>query len=406
LAGEFSLQAYHWLIETVGKEVAIIVITALGMIIGRFLWRKALILNCFLNSRYRALSAVRRVFTKDGPSEGRGLWLQPTSKPENYDDNFGTRVLVVANNKGGVAKTTLSANLGAFWAREWEKKVLLIDLDYQGTMSSMALRSIEDWARMGQDSLATRAISGDFEPSIFVQSAREVPGEPRLKVIPAFYDLAQADNRLIVEWLLHCAPRRSKHWYKSFADFLVGRLFVPRDVRYTLAELLQTKSVREAFDVVIIDCPPRVTTGVIQALCAATHILIPTILDRPSAEAVVAFCEEVETLKKEKICPKLSYVGIVGTMVSPNADRPAERAGCKLIADALKKQGFPSGLLDPQHFMRESVAFVNDADEGIAYLNMSNGTRQTKIKEAMGSLAEYVAKQIGLPPPQAHERGD
>ncbi len=400
------MQTYNWLIEVAGKEVAIIILTAAGIIICRLLWRQALIASCFLNSRNRALSAVGRVRTKDGPSEGQGLWLQPTSKPENYEDNFGTTVLVVANNKGGVAKTTLSANLGAFWAREWKKRVLLIDLDYQGTMSSMALRSVEDWARKGQDSLATRAISGDLEPSIFVQCAREVPGEPRLKIIPAYYDLAQADNRLIVEWLLHCAPRRSKHWFKSLADFLVGRLFVPNDVRYTLAELLQTKAVRDAFDVVIIDCPPRVTTGVIQAFCAGTHLLIPTILDRPSAEAVVAFCGEVETLKRAQVCPKLSYVGVVGTMVSSNADGLAEREARKLIADALKKQGFPSGLLDQQHFMRENVAFVNDAVKGIAYLHMGNASRQTNIKEAMGSLAEYVAKQIGLPEPQAHERGD
>jgi hypothetical protein len=53
--------------------------------------------------------------------------------------------------------------------------------------------------------------------------------------------------------------------------------------------------------------------------------------------------------------------------------------------------------------MRESTAFVNDANEGIAYLNMGNGARQRQIREAMGSLAEYVANQIGLPKPQAHE---
>jgi len=362
-----------------------------------------LIFSCFLKSRSHALAAVARERTKDGPQEGKGLWLQPTSKPENYEDNFGTRVLVVGNNKGGVAKTTLAANLAAYWAREWKKRVLLIDLDYQGTLSSMALRSVADWARKGQDSLATRAISGDLEPSLFVQCAREVPGEPRLKIIPAYYDLAQADNRLVIEWLLSCAPLRSKHWHKRLADLLLGRLFLRRDVRYNLAELLQTKAVRDAFDVIIIDSPPRVTTGVIQAFCAATHLLVPTILDTPSAEAVVAYCEEVETLKKEGICPKLSYVGVVGTMVSSNVDRQAERDARERIADALRKRNFPSGLLDVQHFMRESTAFVNDANEGIAYLNMGNGARQRQIREAMGSLAEYVANQIGLPKPQAHE---
>jgi chromosome partitioning protein len=397
------MEAYYWLIDLVGKEPSIAIVTVLGIIFGRLFWRQLLIFSCFLKSRSHALAAVARERTKDGPQEGKGLWLQPTSKPENYEDNFGTRVLVVGNNKGGVAKTTLAANLAAYWAREWKKRVLLIDLDYQGTLSSMALRSVADWARKGQDSLATRAISGDLEPSLFVQCAREVPGEPRLKIIPAYYDLAQADNRLVIEWLLSCAPLRSKHWHKRLADLLLGRLFLRRDVRYNLAELLQTKAVRDAFDVIIIDSPPRVTTGVIQAFCAATHLLVPTILDTPSAEAVVAYCEEVETLKKEGICPKLSYVGVVGTMVSSNVDRQAERDARERIADALRKRNFPSGLLDVQHFMRESTAFVNDANEGIAYLNMGNGARQRQIREAMGSLAEYVANQIGLPKPQAHE---
>lgn len=400
------MDAYNWLLNALGKEVAVGMLTVVGLIIIRLVCRQLLILNCFLNSRSRALSAVARTRTRDGLQEGSGLWLQPTSKPENYEDNFGTKVLVVGNNKGGVAKTTLAANLAAYWAREWKRNVLLIDLDYQGTLSSMALRSVEDWARKGQDSLATRAISGDLAPNLLVQCAREVPNEPRLKIIPAYYDLAQADNRLVIEWLLHCAPLRSEHWHRRLADLLVGKLFVRKDVRYNLAELLQTNAVREAFDVVVIDCPPRVTTGVIQALCAATHLLIPTILDTPSSESVVAYCQEVETLKKAQVCPKLSYVGVVGTMVSSNVDRIAERDACQRIGDALRELGLRIGLLDAQHFMRESAAFANDADQGIAYLNMRNGESQRKIRVAMGSLAEYVAGQIGLSGPMAHERGD
>ena len=334
---------YQWALNVVGKEIALVILTITGTILFHMIYRKLWIITAFFMSRSRALSAVKRVHTKDGPREGKGLWLQPTSMPDNYENSFGTRVLVIANNKGGVAKTTLAANLGAYWAREWNKRVLLIDLDYQSTLSSMALRKI-DWLPKRQDSVATRVISGDLEPDIFVHCAKDIPGEDRLKIIPAYYDLAQADNRLIVEWLLDCKPRSNKSIVRALANFLTGKLFVRKDVRYNLAELLQTSAVRNAFDIVIIDCPPRVTTGVIQALCAGTHVLIPTLLDLPSAESVVSFCEELETLKKAKICPKLQYVGVVGTKVSSQVNQVAEVQALNFIDSALEKQGFPSGL--------------------------------------------------------------
>lgn len=324
--------ALKWLFDTIGKEPAVALLGTIGIIVWRLIWRQFLVLRCFWSSRSRALTAVAREKTADGLREGKGIWLQPTSKPDRYEDNFGTKILVVANNKGGVAKTTLAANLGAYWAREWDKRVLLIDLDYQGTLSNMALRKIHDSAARSPDSLANRAISGDLEANLLVRCAKEVPDEPRLKIVPADYDLAQADNRLIVEWLLTCAARRSNNIVHSIADFLYGRAFILQDVRSNLHDLLQIRAVRSTFDIIIIDCPPRLTAGVIQALCAATHVLIPTILDRTSAESEVYFCRELETLRTvHKICPKFDYVGVVGTMTSPNVDRRAERGAKDLI---------------------------------------------------------------------------
>lgn len=261
---------FQMLVVTFGKGPLIVLITAVAIILGRVAWRQLLIFLCFWTSRRRALSAVAREKTPDGVREGKGLWLQPPSKPENYDNAFGTRVLVVSNNKGGVAKTTLSANLGAYWAKEWKKRVLLIDLDYQGTLSSMALRGTSGWTLPGQDSLATRLVSGDLDPGILVHCAKSIPDEQNLKIIPAYYDLAQADNRLIVEWLLRCSDRRQLTMLERIGNLFLGRKFVRSDIRYRLAELLQTPTVRNAFDVVIIDCPPRVTISVLQALCAAT----------------------------------------------------------------------------------------------------------------------------------------
>jgi hypothetical protein len=121
----------------------------------------------------------------------------------------------------------------------------------------------------GQDSLATQLISNDIRPQLVPSVAKPVPleagfaGPGALSVIPCFYDLAQADNRLMVEWLLTCQPKWSTKFSLALLEMLGLRKFKLQDVRYTLAEILQSEVVRKAYDLVIIDCPPRLTTSAI-----------------------------------------------------------------------------------------------------------------------------------------------
>ena len=263
----------------------------------------------------------------------------------------------------------------------------------------MALRAGNWVPPRGQDSIATRAISGDFEPSIFVSCSKDVPQDPKLKVVTAYYDLAQADNRLIIEWLLHCKPAAVKSFLRYIRDLLYGNAFQRRDLRYSLADLLQSKSVRQEYDLVIIDCPPRLTTGAVQALCAGSHLLIPTILDQASAEAVVAFVEEIEGLKTGNICPHINYVGIVGTRVSSNVDRLAEVAAKQLITDALRDRKVSTGLLNDSEFIRQSTALVNSADDGIADHDKAgrggDGQQEDEAERAGESTAKVVHIAIG-----------
>jgi len=399
---------WEWILNKLGYQLAPFLLGIAGFVgytALRLAWRQVRRLWCFFRSRARALGAVRRDRSKDGPREGRGLWVAaPITPPDNYESNLGKpTVLVIANHKGGVGKTTLAANIGAFWAQAWSKRVLLIDLDSQGTLSAMALRGGDWLPPKGQDSLATRSISADLEPGIFVSCAKDVPQEPRLKIITAYYDLAQADNRLIVEWLLQCKAARTRSFFRFMRDVLFGNAFKLNDVRYNLADLLQSPAVRKTFDIVIIDCPPRLTTGAIQGMCAGSHLLIPTVLDMASAEAVVSFVGEVEGLKKSGVCPHLKYVGIVGTMTSANVNQIAETNSKALITNALAAIQRPTGLLADAEFVRQSTALVNNADEGIAYLVVGNAKRQQDAKDAIARLAEYVAQQCGLPPPPAHE---
>jgi chromosome partitioning protein len=256
----------------------------------------------------RTLRDVARTTTPEGSKEGKGLWLaQPIKRPLlNGDPQIHPPpVLVVANAKGGVGKTTVAANLGARLAelalQLGKKPILLIDLDFQGSLSSMAIPNGLRSTPNGHDSRATYLISGDLGAHDIVHSEHAMvkkngsaSGFPMLKVITADYDLAQAENRLMIEWLL--GDRKY-------------------DIRFRLLELLANDAVRDSFSAIIIDSPPRLTTGAIQALAAGTHVLIPTILDEPSAEAVLTFVGQIEKFRMEGLCPKIKHLGVVATMI-------------------------------------------------------------------------------------------
>lgn len=136
----------------VGPHVAEYVLGGLGLLLLTILQaivrRGWFAVTCFVGSRNRALQAVQRIETSDGPREGKGVWQnRPVSHPLDYERNVAaSKIFVLANYKGGVGKTTLAANIGAFLASPpWNKRVLLVDLDYQGSLSSMVLPRADSW---------------------------------------------------------------------------------------------------------------------------------------------------------------------------------------------------------------------------------------------------------------------
>ena len=400
LTGQIS----HWIIDK--SVTALIVVPALGYV-GWLLFRYIIQLSLhawlFVRSRRRALQAVGRVIDYRGAREGRGVWLTtPVDRPRDYwRDVTNSRTLAIANLKGGVGKTTLAANIGAYLAKDWQKRVLLIDLDFQGSLSSMAFPG-KDWLPAGhQSSLATRLISGDIAPADVALLAQEVDlnteenGPGRLQIITAYYDLAQADNRIMIEWLLQCIHFRPADLRHALMERLKGNLLQTADVRYTLAKILHSDIVRRAFDLIIIDCPPRLTTSEIQAFCASSHLLIPTIFDRTSAEAVVTLYDQIETLKRAGICPHLKYMGVVGTMWKRG--RAAQAEAITFVKDALGSS--PIRILPEKTFVPHAAALVNDAPDGIAHIAMPHSRECQQIRAAIAALAEHVADQMGIPHP-------
>jgi chromosome partitioning protein len=145
----------------------------------------------------------------------------------------GTHVLAVANQKGGVAKTTTVASLGAAMV-EKGKQVLLVDLDPQGCLTFS----------LGQDPdklpvSVHEVLLGDVEPTAAVVQTSE-----GMSLLPANIDLAGAEAMLLMR---------------------AGREYA---LKRALAKL-------EGFDVVIIDCPPSLGVLTLNGLTAADDVIVP-----------------------------------------------------------------------------------------------------------------------------------
>jgi chromosome partitioning protein len=328
--------------EVFGSLLAKTIAAVLAPVVGAvlyFLFRH--FYNAFRALHYaqEALRAVAREKKNGVSTEGPGFWLkQPVTRPANYGDLQGNSipVLMIGATKGGVGKTSLAGSLAAHFALRWTQRrqdpeadkplrVLVIDQDFQGSFSTMTVNVNR---RYVQPSKANQLVSGDLDNGGVQGNAEAVsqPGMcPSLSIwtIPAYYDLAQAENRMLVEWLL---PLTGYGLLRRLLKLLgVFEGSAPRshkDLRYLLAEALLDPHVQANFDLIIIDAPPRLTPSHIQAMCASTHLLIPTILDGLSGDAVARYLDQIATHKlglpgasKLAICPYLQPIGVVCTLV-------------------------------------------------------------------------------------------
>ncbi len=183
------------------------------------------------------------------------------------------KIIAVANQKGGVGKTTTAVNLSACLAAAG-KRTLLLDLDPQGNSTSgLGLEKTE-----GQLSSYDLLLSGaDPEETIH---PTQMDG---LKIIPSSIDLAGAEIELVS--------------VKS---------------RETLLRTV-LKSVREKYDYILIDCPPSLGLLTINALTASDSVLVPIQCEFYALEGLSQLTRTV-TLVRQGLNPRLRIEGVVLTM--------------------------------------------------------------------------------------------
>ena len=183
------------------------------------------------------------------------------------------RTIVIANQKGGVGKTTTAINLSASLA-EAEKKVLVIDIDPQGnTTSGFGIEKDE------QENTIYELLLGECE----IEECMIVTEFDDLTIIPSNVNLAAAEIELVgIE-----------------------------EKEYILKKALD--KVRDKYDFIIIDCPPSLSMLTINAMCAADTVLVPIQCEYYALEGLTQLIHTIN-LVKERLNPELEMEGVVFTM--------------------------------------------------------------------------------------------
>jgi chromosome partitioning protein len=303
------------------------------------------------NQKLQSRLALVRSMTSGGDA---GFWSRrplPDRRMKDYDLRLETSIpiLLFAAQKGGVGKSTLATNLAAAFA-DSGKRVLAVDMDYQGTTSAQMVR--EGDLRLGENTSRIDHLLMEQMHDRWVTEILQI--RANLHLIPASYSLEMLERREEYRWAIDEAGD---------------------DVRYRLARALLSDYVKQNFDIVLIDAPPRMTLGFLNGFCTATHIFVPTVVDYASARAVGHFAHQFCRLVPA-INPLIAFAGIIGTLTNGGPQLPRVNAGVANATETEVQKAF--GDKHP-YFIREAVmtrsaALAAATDSGIAYWQVP-GTR-------------------------------
>jgi len=266
------------------------------------------------------------------------------------------RVIAIANQKGGVGKTTTAVNLAASLAAT-QRRVLLVDLDPQGNAT---MGSGIDKAQLTRG--ACEVLLGESD----LASALVQVSEGGFTLLPANQDLTAAEVRLLT-------------------------LPIGRETR--LRQALQPK--REAFDVILIDCPPALNMLTVNALVAADSVLIPMQCEYYSLEGLSALLDTVDQIR-EAANPELSIEGVLRTMFDPR-NNLANEVSAQLVThfgEKVFRTIIPRNirLAEAPSFGRPALFHDKESRGALAYLALA-GEMIRREDEAFAARAHEAVAQ-------------
>jgi cellulose biosynthesis protein BcsQ len=164
---------------------------------------------------------------------------------------------------------------------------------------------------------------------------------------------------------------------KLFAAFILGER--EKDARFALARKLADPRLTRDFDIVLIDTPPRLTIASINALCASTHVLIPTSLTPMSRSGAVTFAHYLTEFRK-KLCPSIEILGVLPTFTATGKLAPAEEKALDEMQRYLGRTDIWRDVFIP---IRQAIA-------------NNQGLKDPAVRALFAAIAQKTISKLGL----------